>query len=197
MPAPTSWRIICARSASVPRRSWGCASSARSTWWSALLGILKAGGAYLPLDPPTRPSGWPSCSTMPARRCWSHRPRCASACPTARRQHRPARRRRCRHRTRSPRTAPARTLDSRTTPPTSSTPQAPPEYRKASRSRISSVAQLFDMHRALVRLRCRRRLDAVPLVALRLLRSGRSAARCCTAGAALRVLSISDLRASS
>ena len=26
-------------------------SSARRSWWSALLGILKAGGAYLPLDP--------------------------------------------------------------------------------------------------------------------------------------------------
>ena len=26
-------------------------SSARSSWWSAILAILKAGGAYVPLDP--------------------------------------------------------------------------------------------------------------------------------------------------
>ena len=32
--APTGWRIICARSGSGPRPWSGCASSARSRWWS-------------------------------------------------------------------------------------------------------------------------------------------------------------------
>ena len=32
--APTGWRITCARSASVPRSWWGCASSARPRCWS-------------------------------------------------------------------------------------------------------------------------------------------------------------------
>ena len=51
MRAPTSWRIICASSASGLRSWWGCASSARLEMVVGLLGILKAGGAYLPLDP--------------------------------------------------------------------------------------------------------------------------------------------------
>ena len=32
--APTSWRIICVARRRARDRSWGCASSARSTWWS-------------------------------------------------------------------------------------------------------------------------------------------------------------------
>ena len=32
-------------------RGWGCAWSARRSWWWRLLAILKAGGAYVPLDP--------------------------------------------------------------------------------------------------------------------------------------------------
>ena len=30
---------------------------------------------------PTRPSGWPSCWRMPARRCWSPSRRCSTGCP--------------------------------------------------------------------------------------------------------------------
>ena len=48
---PTSWRITCARSASVPRWWWGCASERSPAMLVGLIGILKAGGAYLPLDP--------------------------------------------------------------------------------------------------------------------------------------------------
>ena len=50
------------------------ASSARSSWSSALLGVLKAGGAYLPLDPayPAGAAGT-SCWPTPAPRCWSPR----------------------------------------------------------------------------------------------------------------------------
>ena len=51
MRAPTNWPIICAASASGPKRWSGCAPSARHDMVIGLLGILKAGGAYLPLDP--------------------------------------------------------------------------------------------------------------------------------------------------
>ena len=64
---PTAWRTACARSAS-GRRCWSAsASSARRSWWSALLGVLKAGGAYVPLDPRlSGASGWPACWRTPA-----------------------------------------------------------------------------------------------------------------------------------
>ena len=67
------------RSASGRRCGWGSASSARRSWWSALLGVLKAGGAYVPLDP-----------AYPAERLALHR----SRTPRRRRAARP--RRRCR-----------------------------------------------------------------------------------------------------
>ena len=72
MPAPTSWRITCARSASGPRPWSGCASSARSSCWSGCIGMLKAGRRLSAARPATiRPSGWPTCWRMRARRCSS------------------------------------------------------------------------------------------------------------------------------
>ena len=96
-----------------------------------LLGILKAGGAYLPLDPGYPPerlafmledAGAPVLLTQSALRRSAAR---------AWRPHRPAR---CRLRRAIARAAHDRTRRSRstrTTPPTSSTPQAPPERRRA------------------------------------------------------------------
>ena len=90
MRAPTSWRIICARSGSGPRRWWGCASSARWRCWS-----WRCSASSRPAAPicrsirTTRRSGWPSCWRMPARRCCSPAPRCAASA-RARRQHRRA-----------------------------------------------------------------------------------------------------------
>ena len=70
MRAPTSWRIICARSASAPRPWSGCASSARSRCWSGCSASSRPAAPICRSIPTTRASGWPSCWRMPARRCW-------------------------------------------------------------------------------------------------------------------------------
>ena len=75
MRAPTGWRIICAGAASAPRWWWGCAWSARRRW---SLGCWPSSRPAAPICRwirPIRASGWPSCSTTPARRCWSPTPR--------------------------------------------------------------------------------------------------------------------------
>ena len=51
MRAPTSWRIICARSAVGAETVVGLCVERSPEMVIGLLGILKAGGAYLPLDP--------------------------------------------------------------------------------------------------------------------------------------------------
>ena len=70
MHAPISWRIICARSASVPRSWWGCASSARPRCSSGSWASSRPAAPICRSIPATRPSGSPSCCRMPARRCW-------------------------------------------------------------------------------------------------------------------------------
>ena len=100
-----------------------------------LLGILKAGGAYLPLDPAYPPNASPSCSKMPARRCWSPGAAARShARSTATHIIRlDADGRRYRHGIPPPH---PQTTSSPATPPTSSTPQAPPECQRASAHHI-------------------------------------------------------------
>ena len=51
MPAPTSWRIICATCGVGPEVVVGLCVERSLEMLVGLLGILKAGGAYLPLDP--------------------------------------------------------------------------------------------------------------------------------------------------
>ncbi len=51
MPAPTSWRIICASLGVGPEVVVGLCVERSLEMLVGLLGILKAGGAYLPLDP--------------------------------------------------------------------------------------------------------------------------------------------------
>ena len=171
MRAPTSWRIICARSGSAPRWWWGCAWSARWRCWSALLGILKAGGAYLPLDPDYPPerlafmladAGAPvlvTQSALLARLPATRRPRHRASMPTGRR-----------HRA-QPTTAPA-------------TAPAPAQPRlrhlhlglnrntKRRRGRIMAVSPIFVTWRRFDR-RARRPICAVCI---------RLALRCCDLG---------------
>ena len=90
------------------------------------------------------------------RSCRSATPRCAPTWPGGRRPASP------------PRAPPA----ARSTPPTSSTPPAPPAGPRASWSRTRNVVRLFEQHRAAVRLRRGRRVDAVPLLRVRLLGVG-------------------------
>ena len=71
MRAPTSWRIICAGSASAPRPWSGSASSARPRCWSGCSASSRPAAPICRSIPTIRPSAWPSCSRMPARRCWS------------------------------------------------------------------------------------------------------------------------------
>ena len=109
--APTSWRIICARSASAPRPWWGCASSARSRWSSGCSASSRPAAPICRSIPTIRPSGWPSCWRMPARRCWSRSRRCSTGCRAHGAAHRAAR---CRLRRRSrgsPPRAPAAACD--------------------------------------------------------------------------------------
>ena len=81
MRAPTSWRITCARSASGPRPWSGSASSARWRCWSGSSASSRPAAPICRSTPITRPSAWPSCSRMPARRCWSRTRRCSIGCP--------------------------------------------------------------------------------------------------------------------
>ena len=133
MRARASWRITCARSGSGPRWWWGCASSARWRCWWVCSASSRPGGAYLPLDPDYPPerlafmladAGAPVLLTRAALR--AHLPAhdahvvCLDAdWPAIARQ---------------PATAPATGLAAAATPPTSSTPQAPPEHQRASPS---------------------------------------------------------------
>ena len=68
--APTSWRIICAGSASVPRSWSGSASSARPRCSSGSSASSRRAAPICRSIPAIRPSGWPSCWPTPARRCW-------------------------------------------------------------------------------------------------------------------------------
>ena len=103
-----------------------------------LIGILKAGGAYLPLDPDYPPerlafmladAGAPVLVTQSALldRLPAHGARIVRLDADAPRHRAPAH-----HRAGASRST-------RTTPPTSSTPQAPPERQRASSSRIAAL----------------------------------------------------------
>ena len=81
MHAPTSWRITCARSASVPRSWWGCASSARPRCSSGSWASSRRAAPICRSTPAIRPSGWPSCWKTPARRFWSPNRCCSIGCP--------------------------------------------------------------------------------------------------------------------
>ena len=64
MRAPTSWRIICARSASAPRLWSGCASSARPRCSSGSSASSRPAAPICRSILPTRRSVWPSCWKM-------------------------------------------------------------------------------------------------------------------------------------
>ena len=109
-----------------------------------LLGILKAGGAYLPLDPAypqerlafmLEDAGAAVLVTQAAL--------LIDAAPRTGRNRAP-RCRLARHRPPAPATAPANS-STRKTPPTSSTPQAPPEPQRASWSSIKRVVNNSDL----------------------------------------------------
>ena len=180
MRARASWRIICARSGSGPRWWWGCASSARWRCWWGCSASSRPGGAYLPLDPDYPPerlafmladAGAPVLVTRAALRAHAAARTTPASCgldadwPAIARQ---------------PTTAPATGLD-RSTPPTSSTPQAPPERPKGVWSTTPRLAiyiawansdlsiehcerQLLSSQRTGVR--CDRDSQLVPAVAL-------------------------------
>ena len=163
--ARTSWRIICARSASGPRSSSGCASSARSTWWS------RSSPSSRPA-PPTcrsirtiRKSASPSCWRTPARRSWSRSPRCATACPRtdARIVDLDADRAAI---ARQPATRPPG-ASTRAPPPTSSTPRARPDNPKASPSRMRDLPILALVEIERFGMSARRRRAAVRVAQLR------------------------------
>ena len=88
--ARTSSRIICAGSASAPRRSSASAWSARRSS-SSRSSPSKAGGAYVPLDPAYPPERLPSWSATPARMLLTQE-KLAGAVPGRRRRPRLARR---------------------------------------------------------------------------------------------------------
>ena len=125
--------------ASAPRWWSGCASERSLEMVVGLLGILKAGGAYLPLDPDypaerlafmLADAGAPLLVTQSALRrsaARARRPHRAGSMPTG-----PP----------SPSSLPAHqpALSDRRTPPTSSTPRAPRDARRASSSRIAAFA---------------------------------------------------------
>ena len=69
MRARASWRIICARSASVPRWWWGCAWSARWRCSSASSASSRPAAPICRSTRTIRPSASPSCWRMRARRC--------------------------------------------------------------------------------------------------------------------------------
>ena len=145
MRAPTSWRIICARSASAPRWWWGCASSARWRCWSGCSASSRPAAPICRSTPTTRGAAGLHAGGC-ARAGAGHAPaalrdaaartrRATSCCLDA---DWPQHRRAPRHRARKPRSA-------RTTPPMSSTPQAPPEPQRASRSTMQHRRQLHRM----------------------------------------------------
>ena len=78
---PTSWRITCAGSASVPRWWWGCARSARPRCWSGSWASSRPAAPICRSIPAIRPSGSPSCWKTPARRCWSPNQHSSVGCP--------------------------------------------------------------------------------------------------------------------
>ena len=133
-PAPTSWRITCARSASAPT-SWSASACERSLELVvALLAILKAGGAYVPLDPelPAERLAF-MLDDYARRRSCSPSTRCSPPAPGRLPHRRPSLCDRPRLAPPSPPsptpTAPRR-WPAPTTSPTSSTPPAPPAQPK-------------------------------------------------------------------
>ena len=173
--APTGSRATCATlgvGPEVPGRPlrW----SARSSWWSRILGVLKAGGAYVPLDP-----AYPAerlaflLERRAAPRCWSRRTSCADSARrrSAAESRLPRRRRRpqierCQRRA-NPEPAPGRS-----TWPTSSTPRARPASPRACWSPTATSRGCSTATDAWFGFGARRRLDAVPLLRLRLLGLG-------------------------
>ncbi len=172
--APTGSRTRCARSASGPTRSSACASSARSSVVVALLGILKAGGAYVPLDPDYPRDRLAFMLEDAARRARADAGRrLAAGVPAAggaRRRALDADARRDR------RAAHDRAAAARARPSDlayviyTSGSTGPAQGRRWSRTATSRGCSTATD--ALVRLRRRRRVDAVPLVRVRLLGLG-------------------------
>ena len=148
-----------------------------------LLGILKAGGAYLPLDPDYPPerlafmladAGAPVLLTRTALR--AHLP--AHDTSSDGRAHRVPRCRLARHRAPAHHRAGHRPR-SRNTPPTSSTPRAPPERQKASPSRIRMSSTYRPRRWRIFRCGLEIACLASPLSDLTL-RSNKSSCHCCT-----------------
>ena len=106
---PHLWRARCARQpagaspARARRRPGDGGRAVRRalawTWWSGCSAFSRPAAPICRSIRPIRPSGWPSCWRMPARRCWSPQSALArSAAGAPRRPHRAARCRRARHR---------------------------------------------------------------------------------------------------
>ena len=68
--APTSWRIICARSASGPRPLSACASSARSRWWSGCSASSRPAAPICRSTPTTRRTARLHAGGCRGCRCW-------------------------------------------------------------------------------------------------------------------------------
>ena len=83
-PAPISWRIICAGSASAPEMVVGLCVERSPEMLVALLGILKAGGAYLPLDPAYPQERLAFMTRDAGAGCWSPNRRCRIGCRVGR-----------------------------------------------------------------------------------------------------------------
>ena len=174
MRAPTGWRIICARSGVGPEMVVGLCVE-RSL--EMIVGLSASSRPAAPICrsiPATRASGWPSCSTdagapvlVTQSALLDRLPAHDRAASCASMPMRPPI-------ARQPATRPRHRRSTRTTPPTSSTPRAPPdaEGRRRHAWRHSPIWLAAQIDAAL-RSRSQTRVSAIRLAELSMPRSRR------------------------